>query len=66
MEEGYFETDLRGNLTFVNNALMHIGEVDDIEKLINLNYRVFAPPKSAKKRCLWSFTGYIEQGCLNF
>ncbi len=49
MQEGYFEADLKGNLKFANKALLRIGEVNDLRKVINLNYKSFAPYMSAKK-----------------
>ncbi len=49
MEEGYFETDLKGNLTFFNKSLLKIAEAKDPSDLIGLNYRVFSTAPSAKK-----------------
>ncbi len=48
MEEGYYEVDLSGNLTFFNDALMKItGYARD--KLLGTNYRKFTDPKDASK-----------------
>ena len=48
MEEGYFETDLVGNLTFINDAgCRHLGY--SRQELIGMNNRVYADEKNAKK-----------------
>ena len=48
MEEGYFETDLVGNLTFINDAgCRHLGYPR--QELIGMNNRVYADEKNAKK-----------------
>ncbi len=49
MEEGYFETDLKGNLIFFNRAVVRLSEADEEEKLFNLNYRKFATRDSVRK-----------------
>jgi PAS domain S-box-containing protein len=48
MEEGYFETDLVGNLTFINDAgCRNLGY--SREELIGKNNRVYADEENAKK-----------------
>ncbi|HXX35639.1 MAG TPA: PAS domain S-box protein, partial [Thermodesulfobacteriota bacterium] len=48
MEEGYFETDLTGNLTFINDAgCRHLGYPR--EELIGMNNRVYTDKEDAKK-----------------
>ncbi|MGB7573272.1 MAG: PAS domain S-box protein [Thermodesulfobacteriota bacterium] len=48
MEEGYFETDLAGNLTFVNDAgCRNLGYPR--EELIGMNNRMYADEENAKK-----------------
>ena len=48
MEEGYFETDLVGNLTFINDAgCRHLGYPR--QELIGMNNRVYADSENAKK-----------------
>ena len=48
IEEGYFEVDLPGNLTFFNNSLCrHTGYPP--EELLGKNNRDFSPPTSYKK-----------------
>jgi PAS domain S-box-containing protein len=48
MEEGYFETDLVGNLTFINDAgCRNLGYPR--EELIGMNNRVYADEENAKK-----------------
>lgn len=48
MEEGYFETNLVGNLTFINDAgCRHLGY--SRQELIGMNNRVYADEKNAKK-----------------
>jgi two-component system cell cycle sensor histidine kinase/response regulator CckA len=48
MEEGYFETDLVGNLTFINDAVCrHLGYPR--QELIGMNNRVYADEENAKK-----------------
>ena len=48
MEEGYFEVDLSGNMTFYNNAICRIlGNLP--EELRTKNYRDFTSPKTAQK-----------------
>jgi diguanylate cyclase (GGDEF)-like protein/PAS domain S-box-containing protein len=48
IEEGYYETDLKGNFLFFNNAfssIIGLGEDD----LIGVNYRTFIDPESFQK-----------------
>ena len=48
MEEGYFETDLVGNLTSINDAgCRHLGY--SRQELIGMNNRVYTDEKNAKK-----------------
>ena len=48
MEEGYFETDLTGNLTLINDAgARHLGYSS--EELVGMNNRVYADKANAKK-----------------
>ncbi|MCX7983214.1 MAG: PAS domain S-box protein [Syntrophales bacterium] len=48
MDDGYFENDLRGNLTFVNESLCRIlGRKR--EELIGLNFRAYTPENEAKR-----------------
>jgi len=48
MEDGYFEVDLRGNLTFFNEALCRIhGRSPD--EMISLDNRQFTSPETAKR-----------------
>ncbi|GAF92156.1 unnamed protein product, partial [marine sediment metagenome] len=42
MKDGYFETDLAGNLTFVNDALISLLGYSR-EEIIGMNYRAFTP-----------------------
>jgi PAS domain S-box-containing protein len=47
MGDGYFETDLAGNLTFVNDAMIRrLGYSK--EELIGMNYRALRPKEAAK------------------
>jgi PAS domain S-box-containing protein len=47
MEEGYYEVDLAGNFTFVNDAMSRIlGYSQD--ELIGMNYRIYAPKEDVK------------------
>lgn len=46
MEEGYFEVDLQGVLTFVNGALCRMAR-RPADKLIGMKYREFTRPESA-------------------
>jgi len=48
MEEGYFEVDLKGNLTFVNKALCNMAETGQNE-LLGLNYRGFFTQQTAER-----------------
>jgi len=48
MEEGYFETDLKGNFTFVNDAeCRNMGY--SREELIGMNNRQYTDKENAKK-----------------
>jgi diguanylate cyclase (GGDEF)-like protein/PAS domain S-box-containing protein len=60
MEEGYFELDLAGNFTFVNDAeCRNLGYFR--EKLIGMNYKQYADEKNAK--ALYRlFTGIYKTG----
>jgi PAS domain S-box-containing protein len=46
IEEGYFETDLRGNMIFFNDALRRIAGYSR-EELLGMNYRRYTTPESA-------------------
>jgi two-component system cell cycle sensor histidine kinase/response regulator CckA len=48
IEEGYFEVDLAGNFTFVNDALCRIAGYDR-DELIGMNNRDYATPETAKE-----------------
>jgi len=48
IEEGYFETDLQGNLTFYNASMCRILGYPS-EKLLGVNYREFASRQTAKE-----------------
>ena len=48
MEEGYFEVDLKGNLTFSNNGLCKMVGSGQSE-LLGLNYRSFFTPRTAER-----------------
>jgi PAS domain S-box-containing protein len=47
MDNGYFETDLAGNLTFVNDALIRLLGYSK-EELIGMNFRALRPKEEAK------------------
>jgi PAS domain S-box-containing protein len=47
MGDGYFETDLAGNLTFVNDAMIRILGYSK-EEMIGMNFRALRPEKEAK------------------
>jgi two-component system NtrC family sensor kinase len=47
MGDGYFETDLAGNLTFVNDAMIRILGYSK-EELIGMNFRALRPKEEAK------------------
>jgi PAS domain S-box-containing protein len=48
MEESYYEDDLAGNLTFVNDAVCRdLGY--SREELIGMNYKVYTPPEDVEK-----------------
>ncbi len=49
MEEGYFETDLKGKLVFWNRALLKIFEANELGHLQSIHYKSFTPPESAQK-----------------
>lgn len=47
IDEGYFETDLKGNMTFVNDALCRMsGYARD--ELIGMNYRRYSKPEAVR------------------
>ncbi|MDP3285203.1 MAG: PAS domain S-box protein [Desulfobacterales bacterium] len=48
MEEGYFEVDLKGNLTFTNNGLCKMVGSDQNE-LLGFNYRSFFTPGTSER-----------------
>ena len=48
MEEGYFEVDLEGNYTFVNDSVCKIHGASR-EELIGLNYKKYMENETAKK-----------------
>ena len=54
MEEGYYEQDLAGNFTFVNDAVCrHLGYSRD--ELIGMNYRVYTPEDDVERRyAVWN------------
>lgn len=48
IDENYYENDLKGNLTFVNDAMVrHLGYPK--EELLGMNYRQYHDPETAKK-----------------
>ncbi|MBI5552328.1 MAG: PAS domain S-box protein [Desulfobacterales bacterium] len=47
IEDGCFETDLDGTLTFINQAMCRIHGYP-FEKLLGMNHRDFAPPQEVK------------------
>ncbi|MEA1871851.1 MAG: PAS domain S-box protein, partial [Chloroflexota bacterium] len=47
MKDGYFETDLAGNLTFINDALISLLGYSR-EEIIGMNYRAFTPEEDVK------------------
>ncbi|MDO9515695.1 MAG: PAS domain S-box protein [Syntrophales bacterium] len=49
IDEGYFEIDLAGNYTFVNDALCRIMGGYTKEEIIGLNNRAYTDSKTAKK-----------------
>jgi two-component system cell cycle sensor histidine kinase/response regulator CckA len=48
IEEGYFEVDLAGNLTFLNDALCKISGYTR-DEILGMNNRQYATPETAKK-----------------
>jgi len=48
MEEGYFEDDLKGTLTFVNDAACRLMGYDR-DELIGMNYRNYSSPETARQ-----------------
>ncbi len=48
MAESYYEVDLAGNFTFFNSAL-HRGLGYSREEMLELNYKVYTPPKIVEK-----------------
>lgn len=54
MEEGYYEQDLAGNFTFVNDAMCRLLGYSRHE-LIGMNYRVYTPESDVERRyALWN------------
>jgi len=49
IDEGYFETDLKGRLTFVNDAMCRDMGYDHMEELIGVDYRQTNDPSMTKK-----------------
>ena len=47
IQEGYFETDLEGRITFINQALIQISGYER-EELIGAIFRDFTPPRTAR------------------
>jgi PAS domain S-box-containing protein len=47
IDEAYFELDLKGNMTFWNDSTLRIGGYARSE-LMNMNYRQYASPETAK------------------
>jgi PAS domain S-box-containing protein len=47
IQEGYFETDIQGRITFCNKALLRISGYDK-ETLIGSIFRDFTPPRTAR------------------
>ncbi len=47
IEEGYYETDIKGNLTFLNDSMCRILGYS-ADELIGMNYRDFLPPETAR------------------
>ena len=45
MEEGFYEVDLAGNITYANDAMCHIHRYSR-EELIGMNYRRFTSPET--------------------
>jgi PAS domain S-box-containing protein len=62
MDEGYFEVDLRGSFTFVNDA-----ECRDLgysrEELIGINYRQYCGDEEAAKGLFEQFNTIYKTGC---
>ncbi len=48
MEEGYFEVDLKGNLTFFNKFLCEMISHSTADQLMHVNYRKFMDEKNAR------------------
>jgi len=48
IEEGYFETDLKGNITFFNRAASRTLELPG-SKLVGMNFRRFTSPDTARR-----------------
>ncbi len=49
MEEGYFEVDLKGNFTFVNDSLCEMVNASSRDELIGLNNREYMDKETARK-----------------
>ena len=48
IEDGYYEVDLAGNMTFCNNAMCRIAGISH-EELIGMNNREYVSPETAKE-----------------
>lgn len=48
IEEGYFEVDLEGNLTFFNDSVCRMAQIPR-EELMGMNNREFTSPETARK-----------------
>lgn len=49
IKEGFYEIDLSGNFTFINDAVMHIFNCDTQEELLGKNFRSFLTREETKK-----------------
>lgn len=48
ISDGYYETDVNGNMTFFNNALCHVTG-HDCDSLMGMNYQEYTDKENAKK-----------------
>ncbi|MBU2429965.1 MAG: PAS domain S-box protein, partial [Proteobacteria bacterium] len=60
MTDGYLETDLKGNITFLNKSAARIYQRSQNE-MIGLNYKDYMPPLEAKK-IFQSFNALYREG----
>ncbi len=60
MQEGYFEVDLAGNFTFLNNAMASLYDYSK-EELMGMNYRQYTDKKNAKL-LFKTFAGVFKTG----